>query len=248
MKKLNFLNIEKDVIEQINDYFDKSPELSIYTPQLIIRSSNHPEDNYLYKVLAYNNNSGEYALWNTYNASAGSLNHGIYNIQSMKNALDILSMNLYEQGIDYISSLQRLNEQSKSDVYEQAYTTIPIDDRLCEGNVAMLEDILMDKEFLLMGQNADVYEDKKARVVIASNGGNYVVYVYAYMNGSGYCVWQMEMNLPNFNPYEKQNDFICELLLGDKYINDGTSLATGMSKEEVENYIESNSEEEIEME
>lgn len=70
--------ISTDVIDSINQYFGKY-DLSEYKILNIYRHSNHPDDHYLYMILAQQKD-GQYACWTSWNESTKSLNFGHYNL------------------------------------------------------------------------------------------------------------------------------------------------------------------------
>jgi len=76
------------VAEMAREYFRKN--LNMYDSLDIFRSSNHPEDNYLYSVLGFHEN-GTFSCWTCFNSRTESLNNGHYGLQTEDRALEILS-------------------------------------------------------------------------------------------------------------------------------------------------------------
>ena len=85
--------VESDVVEEVKTYF--ADKLPAYEPLSIYRKSNHPDDNYLYSVLAAGKN-GTYACWTSWNESTHSLNHGHTDLATKDDAMSILKENLHD--------------------------------------------------------------------------------------------------------------------------------------------------------
>lgn len=67
-----------------------------FTPLKACRHSNHPEDSYLYSVIAKKDNDGSYACWSTFNGSTKSMNCGHYNLSSENDAIDVIKQNFFD--------------------------------------------------------------------------------------------------------------------------------------------------------
>lgn len=80
------------VIDNIRQYFDKY--LPNYQITDVCRKSNHPEDAYLYSVVAVKGD--EYACWTSWNETAQSLNYGHYSLVSRETAIGILKENFFD--------------------------------------------------------------------------------------------------------------------------------------------------------
>lgn len=76
------------VVHMVKVYFQKN--LSMYDSLNIFRSSNHPEDNYLYSVIGLHDN-GTFSCWTCFNSRTESLNQGHYGLQTEDMALKIIS-------------------------------------------------------------------------------------------------------------------------------------------------------------
>jgi hypothetical protein len=73
--------VPKDVIDHVMDYFET--ELRNYEVVKVLNASEHPDDDYLYMVIAkkkQNTYDGEYACWTCWNDQIKTLNFGHYNI------------------------------------------------------------------------------------------------------------------------------------------------------------------------
>lgn len=53
------------------------------------QKSVHKDDRFLFVVLALNERTGDYAVWQTYNATTNSLNHGVYGIKELGDAISV---------------------------------------------------------------------------------------------------------------------------------------------------------------
>jgi hypothetical protein len=53
------------------------------------KKSEHEDDRFLFVVLALNERTGDYAVWQTYNATTNSLNHGVYGIRGLGDAISV---------------------------------------------------------------------------------------------------------------------------------------------------------------
>lgn len=80
--------VPESVISEIKKYFKEN--IPNCQPTEVFRSSNHPNDAYLYSIVGKNAN-GSYSCWTAYNAATGSLNHGHYGMAEKEDAIDILS-------------------------------------------------------------------------------------------------------------------------------------------------------------
>ena len=75
-----------EVREHVELYFKEN--LPKYTVLEIRRKSSHPDDSYLFMVSAKNDN-GTYAVWTGWNELNQSLNHGHYDLKSVKECENI---------------------------------------------------------------------------------------------------------------------------------------------------------------
>lgn len=74
----------------------KNGELKNYEPIYICRKSNHPDDSYLYSVIAQDSRDGSYACWSTWNENTQSLNHGHYSLNSYLDAKKVLNETYFD--------------------------------------------------------------------------------------------------------------------------------------------------------
>lgn len=73
---LNNTPVPPEVIETVKSYFVLNlPEYEVVD---VLRKSDHPEDYYLYMVIAKRNTDGTYAFWSSWNQIRKSLNYGSY--------------------------------------------------------------------------------------------------------------------------------------------------------------------------
>ena len=85
-----------EVMDNIVNYFKDELSDSGYVPLKVCRKSNHPDDGYLYSVIAKNISSGGFACWSSFNESTQSLNHGHYGLDNEDEARQIISENFYD--------------------------------------------------------------------------------------------------------------------------------------------------------
>lgn len=79
--------IPSSVYENIEQYFyDYLPG---FKRMLILKASNHPDDHYLYHVIARNTRNNTYTVWTCWNDSTKCLNHGHYGIDNLSWAIGI---------------------------------------------------------------------------------------------------------------------------------------------------------------
>ena len=83
MEYLDRYDVLKKVEVNVQEYFKE--HLPNYTVEEVSRHSNHPEDHYLYHVIAKNQNN-EYACWTSWNETTQSLNFGHYGLESLEAA------------------------------------------------------------------------------------------------------------------------------------------------------------------
>lgn len=74
-KQPNIDPVPQNVVSSISEWFEE--HLPSYTPLEIYRQSNHPDDDYLYMVIA-KKDGNEFACWTSWNQITGSLNFGHY--------------------------------------------------------------------------------------------------------------------------------------------------------------------------
>ncbi len=86
----NISPVPAEVIQAVDEYFEKAPGLGNFTPVKICRISNDPSDHYLYAAVGYHLKTEEYACWTSWNHSIASLNMGHYNLPDEQAALDII--------------------------------------------------------------------------------------------------------------------------------------------------------------
>lgn len=85
-----FMNdVPREVIDNVNNYFFNSKTLDNYEVFKVLRASEHPDDSYLYEVIAKHKITKEYAVWTCWNETTHSLNFGHYNIESLSKATDV---------------------------------------------------------------------------------------------------------------------------------------------------------------
>lgn len=90
---LNDSPVPMEIRKEVINYFESS--LPQYVPILVKRASEHPEDHYLYMVLAEKKGTGEYATWTSYNSSRKCLNHGHYGL-SVEAAINLLNEHFHK--------------------------------------------------------------------------------------------------------------------------------------------------------
>lgn len=89
--------IDQSVVEHVSNYFtDKNNSLTAYELVDVVHKSNHPEDDYLYMVVA--KKGDEYAVWTSWNDTMQSLNFGHYGLakESVEDVLNEYFNNSYE--------------------------------------------------------------------------------------------------------------------------------------------------------
>ena len=84
----------KKVMEQVRRYFKE--HLPQYEVLEVRRKSNHPKDDYLWMVSAYNRENDTYAFWSSYNTKTGSLNHGHYGLVNESDCHDLFEEFYYK--------------------------------------------------------------------------------------------------------------------------------------------------------
>lgn len=79
-----------DVTKHIEEYL--AEHLPTYKLKEVRRKSAYPEDDYLYMVIGQKD-TGEYAVWTSWNESTRSLNHGHYMLKSYEACTKIMDEN-----------------------------------------------------------------------------------------------------------------------------------------------------------
>lgn len=96
VEKLQKTDVPNDVKEHIRQYFNESSGLENYEFVEAQRSSNHPDDIYLYEVIGKNINNGKYAVWTRWNESTQCLNCGHYNLDTLAEAIKVADEYYYD--------------------------------------------------------------------------------------------------------------------------------------------------------
>lgn len=79
--------VPDNVADSVKQYLDRSfADMKLCH---IYRKSNHPDDQYLYMVIA-EKNDGTFSCWSSWNSITGFLNHGHYYLTSEQDAISIL--------------------------------------------------------------------------------------------------------------------------------------------------------------
>lgn len=85
--------ISKEVLTNVLNYFSENlPHFSVVE---IRRASEHPDDSYLYMVIAKRKENpfpgimGDYSCWTSWNESTQSLNYGHYGLKTLQDAREI---------------------------------------------------------------------------------------------------------------------------------------------------------------
>ncbi len=86
--------VPENAINDIAAYFRNG--IDGFTLLKVCRHSNHPEDNYLYSVIARKDIDGSYACWSIFNDSTKSMNGGHYNLASEEDALSIIRDHFFD--------------------------------------------------------------------------------------------------------------------------------------------------------
>ena len=88
MKKENFKpeygHIPQDVLQRIRSEVNRIGYDFIF----VLRKSLHPDDDYLYVVIAQKKDKEEYAFWSSYNDYFHTLNHGHYGYTDFNKCFD----------------------------------------------------------------------------------------------------------------------------------------------------------------
>ena len=84
-------DVTKSLMRYLEKEFPDEKYRSKYRLEYVCRASNHPEDDYLYQVIAWNFRTQDYTAWTSWNQSTQSLNYGHYCIQSFTDAKSILN-------------------------------------------------------------------------------------------------------------------------------------------------------------
>lgn len=71
----------QDVVSHIRNYFAEN--LPQYDPVKVIRKSVHPDDAYLFMVVARKKDDTSYAVWTSWNEQLQSLNYGHYDLPDL---------------------------------------------------------------------------------------------------------------------------------------------------------------------
>jgi len=85
MEYLDRNDVSNQVIENVKNYLKEN--LPKYTVVEVTRHSNHPDDHYLYHIIAKTQSptwGDTYACWTSWNDSTQSLNFGHYNLDSLE--------------------------------------------------------------------------------------------------------------------------------------------------------------------
>ena len=90
MKK-NITTVPFSVWENVEVYLEDN--LPKYQMIDVFRKSQHPDDHYLYMVIAKNCSNGYYSVWTCWNDMTETLNNGHYMIEDIMDAYQIVVQN-----------------------------------------------------------------------------------------------------------------------------------------------------------
>lgn len=88
----NITHVSYAVWKNIERYLEEN--LSRYNLIDVFRKSQHPDDDYLYMVIAKHDN-GTWAVWTCWNDKTKTLNNGHYTIEDIMDAYEILVKNYH---------------------------------------------------------------------------------------------------------------------------------------------------------
>lgn len=91
--KRNLTPVPQGVKENVISYLAKN--LPQYEMVNVLRKSNHPDDDYLYMVIAKHITNDTYATWTSWNQSTKSLNNGHYGLEDIIMAYEVAVENYY---------------------------------------------------------------------------------------------------------------------------------------------------------
>ena len=102
-----------DIPESVKDKIIQYLKDNLHNYELIkvIRKSNHPDDFYLYTVIAQHKISKTYTVWSCWNDKTESLNHGHYDIESLSNAEQLAESFFNDQSDIFIKSTNTHKER-----------------------------------------------------------------------------------------------------------------------------------------
>ena len=96
-------DVPDEVKEHISQYL--STELPSYELLYVCRASDHPDDDFLYQVAAYNTKTNEYACWTSWNEQSRGLNYGHYGLKTFPDAKSILDEHYHVSSFDMRSTV-----------------------------------------------------------------------------------------------------------------------------------------------
>lgn len=82
----NLTPVPSKVVENVKEYLSKN--LPAYTLENVLRKSDHPDDDYLYMVIA-KHVDGSYAVWTSWNETSQCLNFGHYALIDVMAAYEV---------------------------------------------------------------------------------------------------------------------------------------------------------------
>ena len=90
----NLTPVPESVKENVKNYLEKNNLGELVS---VMRASDHPDDNYLFHVIAkkpnvkktFHNGDWNYSIWTCWNDTCKGLNYGHYNLDSVERALEI---------------------------------------------------------------------------------------------------------------------------------------------------------------
>lgn len=78
-------DVSENVVENVRKYFTKNlPQYFVCT---VARASSHPDDHYLYTVIAKHRENGTYTTWTSWNETTQCLNFGHYGLDAEEAAV-----------------------------------------------------------------------------------------------------------------------------------------------------------------
>lgn len=84
-------DVSDAVVKSVSQYLENH---NLGKVEMVLRASNHPEDHYLYGVIASKN--GTYSCWTCWNQDTKVMNFGHYGIKNVEDAINVLKEHYHD--------------------------------------------------------------------------------------------------------------------------------------------------------
>ena len=136
-----------EVLYNVFDYFKSElPGIDVYS---VCRTSNHPDDKYLYAVVGRDKRDGEFMCWTSWNDKRASLSYGHYGLKSFAECFHIIADHFNDITDDVIrygpeASLVVITDKQKKEMNDR-YEELHRNEKVNDDKLVSIEDVVVNR-------------------------------------------------------------------------------------------------------